>query len=286
MAELKAAQSIDEIRAVVRAARREAKSIGFVPTMGALHQGHAALIKRAAAECQHVVVSIFVNPTQFGPNEDLAAYPRTPDEDAQVIYDAGGSSVFFPTVEMMYPRGYRTYVDVEGLTEHLCGASRPNHFRGVTTIVAKLFNIVAPDKAFFGRKDFQQATVLRRMARDLNMPVEVVVCPTVRETDGLALSSRNRYLNESQRAQALCLVGALDAARKAYAKGERTSAELKRIARGIIELQPDARVDYVEVVDAESVQPVDHASDDSVMALAVFMGTARLIDNASMIGER
>lgn len=271
--------TIREVRAAVAAARREGKRIGFVPTMGALHEGHASLIARAAQECGFVVVSVFVNPLQFGPNEDYDKYPRTLPDDVALAAKMGAHLVFAPAVEEMYPEPQLTFVEVEKLTEGLCGASRPGHFRGVATVVTKLFNIVTPDAAYFGQKDAQQAAVIKRMVRDLCMPVEIVVCPTVREADGLAKSSRNLYLSPEERKAATVLYRALLAAEAAIRGGERDAERVRTVMQRTIAAEPLARIDYCAVVDAESLAPVSYIKDDVLLAVAVYIGSTRLIDN-------
>lgn len=266
-------------RAAVGAARAQGKVIGVVPTMGALHEGHLSLIRRARAECGFVVVTLFVNPTQFGPTEDLSRYPRPFEADCELSAGAGADLMFAPPVEEVYPSGFSTYVTVEGLTQGLCGASRPTHFRGVTTVVSKLFNMVGPDRAYFGEKDYQQLQVIRRMTRDLDFPVEIVPCPIVREADGLALSSRNRYLSPEERRSALTLSQGLGAARELYRRGERDGGALIAAARGPLEADPQVRVDYVELVDAETLEPARQVEHPAVLAVAAFLGKTRLIDN-------
>lgn len=255
--------------------------LGFVPTMGALHDGHASLVRRSAAENPHTVVSIFVNPTQFGPNEDLAKYPRTLDADLALCEQAGAGAVFFPTSELMYPPGFRTWVSVEGLTDKLCGASRPGHFKGVTTVVTKLLNLVQPTRAYFGQKDAQQALVLTRMARDLDMPLQVITCPIVREPDGLAMSSRNRYLDAAQRQRALALHRALRAMEDAFKAGVREVAVLRPV--GMALLAGADKVDYLEVVDAADLSAVTRIEGPVLCAVAAFVGTTRLIDNVMLV---
>lgn len=272
-------QTIDHIRQVVAAARRSGKRIGFVPTMGALHAGHGALIQRAVAECEFVVVSIFVNPTQFGPTEDFDRYPRPLETDLAYCRQLGVSAVFAPSVEQMYPAPQTTWVIVEKLTEGLCGASRPGHFRGVATVCAKLFNIVQPDVAYFGQKDAQQARVIQQMVAELNMPLTIVVCPIVRDTDGLALSSRNQYLTADQRQQATCLYQALKAACDGIQAGQRDAATIRQQMRRIIE-QAGGKIDYVEIVDSQTLQPLQVLNGRILIALAVYIGSTRLIDNA------
>ena len=271
--------TIPEVRAVVDGVRLQAKTVGFVPTMGALHEGHAALIRAARARSDYVVVSIFVNPTQFGPNEDFAKYPRTLEADRKLCGEAGGDVIFAPRVEEMYPSNSFTFVDVEALGDHLCGATRPGHFRGVCTVVLKLFNIVRPDVAHFGAKDYQQARIIAQMVRDLNVPVEVAVEPTVREPDGLAMSSRNRYLTPEERAVAPLIRRALEAARAQALAGESDAARLESALRARLGEIPGARVHYARVVDAETLQPVARLDRPAVAAAAVFLGTTRLIDN-------
>ena len=271
--------TIPEVRAVVDGVRLQAKTVGFVPTMGALHEGHAALIRAARARSDYVVVSIFVNPTQFGPNEDFAKYPRTLEADRKLCGEAGGDVIFAPRVEEMYPSNSFTFVDVEALGDHLCGATRPGHFRGVCTVVLKLFNIVRPDVAHFGAKDYQQARIIAQMVRDLNVPVEVAVEPTVREPDGLAMSSRNRYLTPEERAVAPLIRRALEAARAQALAGESDAARLESALRARLGEIPGARVHYARVVDAETLQPVARLDRPAVAAAAVFLGPPRLIDN-------
>jgi pantoate--beta-alanine ligase len=273
------AATIAEVRAAVAAARRGGQTIGFVPTMGALHEGHAALIRAARRDAGFVVVSVFVNPTQFGPNEDFARYPRTLDADRQIAGEAGADLVFVPGVEEMYPPGAVTFVEVGKLGDHLCGPRRPGHFRGVATVVLKLFNIVLPDSAFFGAKDAQQARIIGQMVRDLDVPVEVRVEPTVREPDGLALSSRNRYLAPAERAAAPAIYRALQAVRAKGAAGEQDVAALERQLAADLSAIPGARIDYASIVDADALQPLPRLDRPALAAVAVFLGTTRLIDN-------
>lgn len=266
-------QSIEAVRAW-----RGSGELGFVPTMGALHEGHASLVRRSAAENARTLVSIFVNPTQFGPNEDLAKYPRTLEADLKLCERAGASAVFTPTKEMMYPTGFCSWVTVEGLGDRLCGASRPGHFKGVTTVVSKLFHIVEPTRAYFGQKDAQQALILRRMVRDLDMPLELIVCPIVREPDGLAMSSRNRYLSEDERRRAVGLSKALFEAQRLFKAGTRTAAVLR--GQLIITLDEYVdKLDYAELVDADSLQPVTEIAGPTLIAVAAWVGGTRLIDN-------
>jgi pantoate--beta-alanine ligase len=248
--------------------------------MGALHAGHASLIRAAAASCEHVAVSIFVNPTQFGPNEDYARYPRSFEADFALAEAEGAHVIFAPAVEELYPKGALTFVEVEGLSERLDGASRPGHFRGVATVVAKLFIAAEPDRAFFGQKDAAQVAVLRRMAADLRMGTEIVVCPIVRDADGLALSSRNAYLSPEERGQALTLSRAVRRVEVLVAQGERRAAVLVEVAREIFAAEPQVRVDYVELVDWATLEPVETATPGALFAVAAWVGSTRLIDNA------
>jgi len=265
-------------REEVADARRLGMSIALVPTMGALHEGHAALIRAAGRPSSFVVVSVFVNPTQFGPKEDYAKYPRTLEADQRICAAAGANLIFAPAVEEMYPEGPATFVEVTGLQDTLCGASRPGHFRGVCTVVLKLLNIVGPDTAYFGAKDYQQSVIVRRMVRDLNVPVDIRVMPTVREPDGLALSSRNRYLNPEQRAAAPAIYRALQAVRE-RAAGETDVAALEASLNVELSAIPGARVDYAGIVDAKNLQPLTRLDRPAVAAVAVYMGDTRLIDN-------
>ena len=278
---MKVAGTIDEIRSAVAEARRAgSRTVGLVPTMGALHEGHYSLIDAAKEGCDFVVVSIFVNPTQFGPGEDLEAYPRPLEADLAGCRARGVDAAFVPQVEEMCPPGAVTTVHVAKLTDRLCGASRPGHFDGVCTVVAKLFNIVAPDVAYFGAKDYQQAVVVRRMVRDLGMPVRIDVCPTVREADGLAVSSRNVRLSAEERAEAVALAESLRLAQKMVEAGTRGAAEvLEAMRRHLDERAPCGRVDYVQVVDSESLQDVEEIAASVVAAVAVRFASVRLIDN-------
>ncbi len=262
-----------------REARREVGTLGLVPTMGFLHEGHLALVQRARAENQAVAVSIFVNPTQFGPGEDLGRYPRDLPRDLRLLEEAGVDLVFAPEASEMYPPGFSTAVVVEDVTRGLEGAVRPGHFRGVATVVCKLFNIAQAERAYFGQKDAQQVVVIQRMARDLNFPTEVVVVPTVREPDGLALSSRNTYLGAGERAAAPVLFRALLSARSAWERGERAAEALRRHVRETIAAEPLAQVDYVSVADPRTLVELDHVDDDALVSLAVRIGRTRLIDN-------
>ncbi|MEW6285768.1 MAG: pantoate--beta-alanine ligase [Chloroflexota bacterium] len=254
-------------------------TVGFVPTMGYLHEGHLSLIRRAKEECEAVVVSIFVNPTQFGPNEDLAKYPRDLERDLRLIEPLGVDLVWTPTAEVMYPPGYQTWVEVEAVTRPLEGAMRPGHFRGVTTVVAKLFNAVQPHKAYFGQKDAQQAAVIRRMTLDLNFPIEIVVCPTVREADGLAMSSRNVYLNPEQRKAATVLFRSLNAAKALYEAGERNAETLRGKMREVLAAEPLAEVQYVSCADYDTLEELTEIRGKALLSMAVFIGKTRLIDN-------
>ena len=276
---MKLARTVAEARAALAEARTRGESIGFVPTMGYLHEGHLALIRRARAENGFVAVSIFVNPTQFGPNEDFGRYPRDLPRDLELCRGAGVDLVFAPEAAEMYPPGFQTYVEVEELSRGLCGASRPGHFRGVATVVTKLFNIIGPDRAYFGEKDAQQLRVIKRMVLDLNLPVTIVAVPTVREPDGLAMSSRNTYLAPEERRAALVLYRALSSAEEIFGRGERRAGAILARMREIIEAEPLARIDYVAVVDDETLAPVEEIDRPVLVALAVFIGRTRLIDN-------
>jgi len=273
-------RTISWMKETVRQARAENHVIGFIPTMGALHEGHLSLIRRARVDCSRVYASIFLNPTQFGPNEDLSRYPKTFESDVEKLTAAGVEVLFAPEINEIYPPGFRTYVNVEGLSERLEGRSRPGHFRGVTTVVLKLFEIVQPQFAYFGRKDAQQVRILQQMAIDLNLNVEIVVCPIVREGEGLALSSRNTYLNSEERRAATVLQRALDESRRELNSGTRDALQLQTTIRRVLSSEPLARVDYVEIVDAESFEPVSSIGARPVYALlAIFIGKTRLIDN-------
>jgi len=272
-----------EVRDAVAAARAEGKTIGLVPTMGALHAGHMSLAEAAVAGSDFVVVSIFVNPTQFGPGEDLAKYPRTLDEDAAKCAAAGVGLVFAPSASEMYADDAATTVHVAGLTEGLCGRYRPGHFDGVTTVVCKLFNIVVPDRAWFGEKDYQQLVVIRRMARDLDLPVEVIGCPTVREADGLALSSRNRYLSAAERAAAPALQAALQEGARA-ARARATGAEVERTVAEALAREPLLRPQYIRAVHPQTLRRLLSDSGPMVIAAAAYLGETRLIDNIKVEG--
>ena len=272
-------KTVAGVREAVRAWRTAGLTVGVVATMGYLHEGHASLVKAAKAHCSRVVVSVFVNPTQFGPNEDLQSYPRDLAHDEALLESLGADVLFYPAVEEMYAPNACTWVTVEGLTAGLCGRMRPSHFRGVCTVVSKLMNIVMPDKAFFGQKDAQQLAVVRRMVRDLNMAVEVVGCPIVREADGLAKSSRNTYLSPAEREAALVLSRAVFKGEELVRAGAASPSEVVAAMRSLIEAEPAARIDYVEAVDAESIEPVDSFERDVLFAMAVYIGKTRLIDN-------
>ncbi len=270
---------IDKVRKQVKAWKTAGLSIGFVPTMGYLHEGHKSLIDAARKENDRVVVSIFVNPMQFGPKEDLATYPRDLKKDAALCEQAGVDLIFHPQSEEMYTPDFCSYVDMDGLTRELCGKSRPGHFRGVQTVVLKLFHIVAPDRAYFGQKDAQQLAVVKRMVRDLNVDVEIIGCPIVREPDGLAKSSRNTYLNDAQRQAALVLNRSLKAAEALAQAGEKRTDVLRQAIIQEIEKEPLAVVDYVEIVDFDTITPIDKIEGSILAAIAVYIGKTRLIDN-------
>lgn len=276
---MKSLDRVDELLAHLGAVRRAGLRIGFVPTMGALHEGHRSLIRAARAGCDHVVVSVFVNPTQFGPNEDFDRYPRPLEADLTACEAEGADCVFMPPVSEMYPAGAVTTVSVSGLTEGMCGASRPGHFQGVTTVVAKLFNVVQPDVAYFGQKDYQQAAVIKQMVRDLLYPIRIEVCPTIREADGLAMSSRNAYLRPEERRQAPILYATLTWARDQITAGQRDAAGLIPQMRQRIEASGPCQIDYVVINNAETLMPVDTIAGQCILALAVRIGQTRLIDN-------
>ncbi len=271
--------TIAETRAACARIRLAGKTLGLVPTMGALHQGHLSLVRAAQTSCDAVAVSIFVNPTQFGPKEDFASYPRTLEEDSRTLEAAGVDVVFAPSVQEMYPSGASTFVEVTGLSDRLDGASRPGHFRGVATVVAKLLNIFTPDHAFFGQKDAAQVAVLRKMVRDLRFAAQLVVCPTVREPDGLAMSSRNRNLSEEQRRQALVLSRALFAVQELVRKGEHGSARLLAMASSVMAGEPAVQMDYCRIVDPDTLEDMPDVGKGALVAVAARVGTTRLIDN-------
>jgi pantoate--beta-alanine ligase len=272
-------KTIAETRSACARFRPAGKSLGLVPTMGSLHEGHLSLVRTAQASCDVVVVSIFVNPTQFGPHEDFAAYPRSLEEDCRILEAAGVDLVFAPSSEEMYPEGASTFVEVGGLSDRLDGASRPGHFRGVATVVAKLFHIFSPERAFFGQKDAAQVAVLRKMVRDLQFPVGMEVCPTVREPDGLALSSRNRNLSGEERRLALVLSRALRGVQQQFQEGERDSCRLIAEALRVVQEEPTVRLDYCRIVDADTLVDVADVSHGALVAVAAYVGTTRLIDN-------
>ena len=272
-------RTIAWMKEYARAARAEGLVIGLVPTMGALHEGHTALVKRARQECSRVIASVFVNPKQFGPKEDYKRYPRDLEKDAEKLAAVGVAALFAPEAADVYPDGFRTYINVEGISERLEGRSRPGHFRGVATVVLKLFEIVQPHFAYFGRKDAQQVQIINEMTRDLNLDAEIVVCPIVREADGLALSSRNAYLSAEEREAATVLHRALLATQNELAAGVRDAVQLQAAMRGIIEAEPLATVDYAEIVSADTLEPVVRVARTCYAVLAVFVGKTRLIDN-------
>lgn len=274
------AETINEVRAQVREWKRQGLKVGLVPTMGYLHEGHASLVRESVRRCDKTVASVFVNPTQFAPNEDLATYPRDFALDCEILEREGCDMVFHPSVEEMYPEGFATYVEIQSeMPKQLCGKTRPIHFRGVCTVVCKLFNIATPDMAFFGEKDAQQLAIVRRMVRDLSIGVEIVGCPIVREADGLAKSSRNAYLSEKERSAALVLSKAVSLGKKMTEEGERDASKVVAAMRALIEAEPLARIDYVSAVDGETMAPVKEISDRTLVALAVYIGKTRLIDN-------
>jgi len=291
---VKICASIAEVRAACRQARGDSEGLdsdrpgparlgptrlGLVPTMGALHAGHLSLVRAAKAQCDAVTVSIFVNPTQFGPSEDFAKYPRTFESDCAALEQEGIDIVFAPAVEEMYPKGETTWVTVEGISDRLDGRSRPGHFHGVTTVVAKLFHVIEPDAAFFGQKDAAQVAIIRRMVRDLNFPVEVVVCSIVREADGLAMSSRNAYLSSEERLRALALHRSLQSVEREFRAGQRMAAQLSEAGRAVIAQEPQVRLDYFEIVDPETLEPVERLARPTLVAVAAYVGSTRLIDN-------
>ena len=275
---MKIVSTVEEVRAQVKEWKKEGYTIGFVPTMGYLHEGHASLMD-AAGENDKVVVSIFVNPIQFGPNEDLESYPRDLEHDAKVCEEHGVDLIFHPTPEEMYGEHFYTYVDMDVLTKELCGLSRQVHFRGVCTVVNKLFNIVTPDHAYFGEKDAQQLAIIKRMVKDLNMPLEIHGCPIIREEDGLAKSSRNTYLSEEERKAALVLSRSIFLGKEMVEKGERDAKKVVAAMTAEIEKEPLAKIDYVKVVDLETMQQVETIEHDILTAIAVYIGKTRLIDN-------
>lgn len=272
-------KSIEELRPIIKGWRKEGLRVGLVPTMGYLHDGHKSLIVKAVSENDRVVVSDFVNPTQFGVGEDLASYPRDIERDAAICEAAGADLIFHPEPEEMYFADNCTFVDMDKLTKGLCGKTRPTHFRGVCTVVSKLFHIVMPDKAYFGQKDAQQLAVIRRMVRDLNFDVQIVGCPIVREADGLAMSSRNTYLSQEERKAALILHKSLMLGKEMAEQGEREATKIKAAIIRKIETEPLARVDYVEIVDPDTLEELERVEGEALMAMAVYIGKTRLIDN-------
>ncbi len=276
---MKIVKTIEEMRRYVKAARSKGKKIGLIPTMGALHIGHTSLVDRAVEDCDYVVVSIFVNPTQFVPGEDFEKYPRPVEEDLEICEEHNVDLVFNPEPQEMYASENITWVNVEKLTEPLCGRSRPGHFRGVTTICAKLFNIVAPDVAYFGQKDAQQAIVIKQMVADLNMPLEIVICPTVREPDGLAISSRNKYLSDQQKKGATLLYKSLLKCQEAIDSGVTDTKKIISEMQKILQQEPSIEIEYISIVDAETLQNLEQVTGRALIAVAAKVGPARLIDN-------
>jgi len=272
-------ETIKQMRSACQATKQEGRRLGFVPTMGALHEGHLSLVRAAKVRCDVVAASIFVNPAQFGPTEDFSKYPRSFERDRERLEKEGVELLFAPSVEEMYPEDTVTFVTVEGLSERLCGKSRPGHFRGVTTVVSKLFHITQSDLAFFGQKDAAQVAIIRRMVRDLNLGVEIVVCPIVREADGLAMSSRNAYLSPQQRRSALVLSRSLAHVKKLSEQGERCTAKLAAAGTQVFAEEPSVRLDYFEIVNPDTLEPVEHISGPDLVAVAAFVGGTRLIDN-------
>ncbi|MGE5735693.1 MAG: pantoate--beta-alanine ligase [Acidobacteriota bacterium] len=281
---MKICRTVQEVRIASRGVRMAGRKVGFVPTMGALHEGHLSLVRAAKKQSEVVFVSIFVNPTQFGPHEDFSKYPRTFDHDCELLQTEGVDVLFAPAVDEMYPKGAITFVTVEGLSDKLDGVSRPGHFRGVTTVVSKLFNIIEPDLAFFGQKDAAQVAIISRMVRDLKSPVEIVVCPIVREADGLAMSSRNAYLNPGERKQALVLRKSLLRAEELFRTGERRTSELVQAAQKLFAQDPSVRLDYFQIVDPDTLEAFDTISGRALVAVAAYVGNTRLIDNTILSG--
>jgi pantoate--beta-alanine ligase len=280
---MKTVSTVEDMRAFSRRTRRSGARLGLVPTMGALHEGHLSLVRAAKAASDVVAVSIFVNPTQFGPNEDFAKYPRNLEQDCALLEREGVDVAFAPCTDEMYPPGAITWVTVEGMSDRLCGRSRPGHFRGVTTVVSKLFHIVEPDIAFFGQKDAAQVAIIRRMVRDLNMPISIDVCPIIREADGLALSSRNAYLSPGERKSALVLYRSLQRARELFEGGELESKKIIAAGKSEFAAEPAVRLDYLEIVDPDSLEPVSTISRPALIAIAAFVGSTRLIDNLVVV---
>ncbi len=276
---MRVVKSVKEVRDAVKEWKSQGLSVGFVPTMGYLHEGHESLIKKAVKDNDRVVVSIFVNPMQFGPTEDLDKYPRDLERDSKLCENAGANLIFHPEKEEMYFEDFSSYVDINGLSDELCGKSRPIHFRGVCTVVTKLFNIVNPDRAYFGEKDAQQLAIIRRFVRDLNIDIEIIGCPIIREEDGLAKSSRNTYLSKEERQAALILSQSLNLAKDAINSGERNSSVVIDIISNSIKKEPLAKIDYIEVVDSLAMKPVKTIEKSVLVAIAVYIGKTRLIDN-------
>lgn len=276
---MKISGSISEVRQIVKEWRKEGLTVGLVPTMGYLHEGHKSLIDKAVKENDRVVVSVFVNPIQFGPTEDLASYPRDLERDAKLCEEAGANLIFHPEKEEMYFDDFSTFVEVQGVSKGLCGKSRPIHFRGVCTVVTKLFNIVKPDRAYFGQKDAQQLAVVKRMVRDLNMDIEIIGCPIIREEDGLAKSSRNTYLSPEERKAAVILSKSLKLGKEAIEAGERDCKKIIDIITNNINTEKLAKIDYVEIVDPLSIENIDKIENSALVAMAVYIGKTRLIDN-------
>jgi len=276
---MKTIRTIDEMADVAVTLKLGKKTVGLVPTMGFLHEGHLSLVRESLKETEVTVVSLFVNPTQFGPAEDFREYPRDLNRDSEILENLGVDYLFYPADIEMYPPNYRTFVEVHDLQDKLCGKARPGHFRGVCTVVLKLFNIIQPDMAFFGQKDAQQVIILKKMAEDLNFPVAISALPIVREKDGLALSSRNVYLNKDQRHAALCLYKSLQEAKRMLCSGERKTDPILRKMKDVILAESETRIDYVAIVDTDSLEPIEEVSKECLIVLAVFVGRVRLIDN-------
>jgi len=277
---------IQRMKEIIKDIKRDNKTIGFVPTMGCLHQGHLSLVREARRMSDYAIVSIFVNPKQFGPNEDYEKYPRNITKDAEILSQENVDYVFYPAVEEMYPENYRTYVIVEDLSDKLCGRSRPGHFKGVATIVLKLLNIIQPNFAFFGQKDAQQSIIIKKMIRDLNLDTEIIILPIVREPDGLAMSSRNLYLNPEERKAATVLFKSLQAANELIKDGEKKANKIIEKIKKIISNEPLAKIDYVEIVDLENLNPLKSLDKTALIAIAVYIGETRLIDNIIVREEK
>ncbi len=277
---------IQRMKEVIKDIKKDNKTIGFVPTMGCLHQGHLSLVREARRMSDYVIVSIFVNPKQFGPNEDYEKYPRNITKDAEILSQENVDYVFYPAVEEMYPENYRTYIIVEDLSDKLCGKSRPGHFKGVATIVLKLLNIIQPNFAFFGQKDAQQSIIIKRMIRDLNLDTEIIILPIVREPDGLAMSSRNLYLSSEERKAATVLFNSLQAAKELIKDGEKKASKIIERIKKIIADEPLAKIDYIEVVDLENLNPMKSLDKTALIAIAVYIGETRLIDNIIVREEK